>query len=120
MPADTTRATTDELSDLLDKEREALMQGDLEKLASLLVPKETLIEALNAEAQTDLTSMQMLDGKVKRNQLLLNGALEGIRTVAQRMARLREVRGALETYGADGKRHNLPAGGTDSSVERRA
>ncbi|KIN65913.1 FlgN-like protein [Sulfitobacter noctilucae] len=114
------KATTDELNDLLDEEREALLQGDLEKLAGLLVPKETLIEALNAEAQTDLPLMQMLDGKVKRNQLLLNGALDGIRTVSQRMARLREVKGALETYGADGKRHNLPAGTTDCSVERRA
>jgi len=112
-------ATTEELSDLLDAEREALLQGDLEKLNALLVSKETLMEAMNTVPQTDLTMMQMLDSKVKRNQLLLDGALEGIRAVAARMARLREVRGALETYGADGKRHDIPLE-ADSSVEHRA
>lgn len=111
-------AMTEELSDLLDAEREALLKGNLEKLNELLAPKETLIEAMNAVPQTDLSKMQMLDGKVNRNQLLLDGALDGIRAVAQRMARLREVKGALETYGADGKRHNIQPE-SDSSVEHR-
>ena len=56
---------------------------------------------------------------MRHNQLLLDGALEGIRAVAKRMARLRDVKGALETYGADGKRRDIPLG-PESSVERRA
>lgn len=109
---------TEELSDLLDAEREALLKGDLEKLNALLMPKEALIEAMNEVPQTDLTTVQMLDSKVKRNQVLLDGALEGIRAVAVRMARLREVKGALETYGADGKRREIQLD-IDSSVEHR-
>jgi len=107
MTAKSNVVASEELSELLDAEREALLKGDLEKLNALLVSKEALIEAMNAVPQTDLTTMQMLDSKVKRNQLLLDGALEGIRAVAVRMARLREVKGALETYGGDGKRHDI-------------
>ena len=118
MTAKSNVVATEELSELLDAEREALLKGDLEKLNALLVSKEALIEAMNAVPQTDLTTMQMLDSKVKRNQLLLDGALEGIRAVAVRMARLHEVKGALETYGADGKRHDIQLD-IDSSVEHR-
>ena len=63
--------------------------------------------------------MQMLDCKVRRNQLLMDGALEGIRAVSSRLAKLREVKGALETYGADGKKRDIIAT-TETSVERRA
>ena len=118
MTANSNATTTEELSDLLVAEREALLKGDLEKLNALLVSKESLIEAINAVPQTDLSTMEMLDKKVKRNQLLLDGAREGIRAVAARMARLREVKGALETYGADGKRHDIQLD-IDSSVEHR-
>ncbi len=111
--------TITELNELLDAEREALLQGDLESLNDLLVPKETLIAAMRDVPQTDLSAMQALDQKVKRNQLLLDGAMEGIRAVAQRMSQLREGRGALETYGADGKRHDISLG-AETSVEHRA
>ncbi len=117
--AETNTETSVKLNEILDEEREALLRGDLEKLSALLVPKETLIEAMNSIPQADLNAVRILDGKVRRNQALLDGALEGIRSVAHRMARLRDVKGALETYGADGKRHDIPLG-PDSSVERRA
>ena len=90
----------DSLNDLLEAERAALLAGNLEKLTSMAERKEALIEALNAAEQTDLELLQELDSKVKRNQTLLNGALDGIRTVARRMAAFRRVRGSLETYDA--------------------
>jgi flagellar biosynthesis/type III secretory pathway chaperone len=108
-----------QLSDLLDKERKALLDGNLERVAQLLPPKEALIDQMNRVPQTDLASMQMLDGKVKRNQLLLDGALEGIRTVATRIEALRRVRNSLETYGADGKRRAVSVE-DNTTVERRA
>lgn len=108
-----------ELSELLDQEREALLKGDLEKLGALLVPKEALIDALNVGPQPDSEAIRQLDRKVQRNQLLMDGALEGIRAVAARLAKLREVKGALETYGADGRKRDLPSP-VESSVERRA
>lgn len=119
MPQPASKTTTDELNSLLDAEREALLKGDLKALEDLLVPKEALIAAMNEAPQTDLDEMQQLDTKVRRNQLLMDSALEGIRAVAARMAQLREVEGALETYGADGKRRDIPLH-NDISVERRA
>lgn len=119
MKPEKTDAELAELNDLLDNERQALLAGDLEKLGSLLGPKEALIDLMNTTPQSDLSAMQKLDGKVRRNQLLMDGALEGIRAVSSRLAKLREVKGALETYGADGKKHDILAT-TETSVERRA
>lgn len=112
-------ASVTELNNLLDAEREALLTGDLERLGSLLQPKETLIEMMTATPPPDRTAMEVLDRKVRRNQLLLDGALEGIRAVSSRLAKLRDVKGALETYGADGKKHDIIAS-AEISVERRA
>ena len=119
MSAHPIESTVAELNDLLDAEREALLKGDLEKLNRLLLPKQTLVQAIGAITGADLPQIAALDRKVRRNQLLLDGALEGIRAVAARMARLREVKGALETYGADGRRKEIPLA-AESTVERRA
>jgi len=109
----------DALDKLLDAERIALLEGDLVKLTEMLPTKEALMNALNEEGQTDLPALVELDGKVRRNQLLLDGALEGIREVANRMSALRKMRSSLETYGSDGKKRNIEVA-TDHSVERRA
>jgi flagellar biosynthesis/type III secretory pathway chaperone len=109
----------DALDELLDVERTALLTGDLVKLTEMLPAKEALMNALSGEGQTNLPALIELDGKVRRNQLLLDGALEGIRDVAKRMSALRQMRGALETYGSDGKKHNIDVA-ADHSVERRA
>lgn len=108
-----------ELNSLLDAERAALLGGNLQEVTDLLEPKEALIIRMNETVQTDLEAMQALDDKVKRNQLLLGGALEGIKTVADRMEALRRVRNSLETYGADGKKHDITVGDR-RSVEKRA
>ena len=109
----------DALSDLLDQERTALLAGDLDQLADMYDTKDALIAAINESPDRSLQSLQMLDSKVKRNQLLLNGALEGIRTVTNRMAELRRIRQNLETYGADGKKRSIDMP-HDGSVEKRA
>ena len=110
--------TLEALSTLLDVEREALLEGDLNQLSELLRSKEALIEKMNATPQTDLKAIRMLDGKVKRNQLLLDGALEGIRSVADRLAHLRQIKGTLETYGDDGSRRDISLG-PETTVEHR-
>ena len=109
----------DALDELLDAERHALLAGDLAKLTEMLPAKEALMHALNEEGQTNLPALIELDGKGRRNQLLLDGALEGIRDVAKRMSALRQMRNSLETYGSDGKKYNIDIA-TEPSVERRA
>ena len=61
----------------------------------------------------------MWDCKVRRIHLLLDGAREGIREVAGRMAELRRLRNGLETYGSDGRKHNVDVR-TEHTLERRA
>lgn len=109
----------EQLDDLLEQERDALLAGNLEEMVGLLARKEQLLEALNTTQQRDLPQLMRLDRKVKRNQLLLNGALEGIRSVTQRMAALQKVRQSLETYTSDGEKKRIEMQ-TNHSVEKRA
>jgi flagellar biosynthesis/type III secretory pathway chaperone len=113
------KAEMEQLDALLEQERKALLAGDLQEIATLYDQKERLIEALNMSEHRDLAHLMRLDGKVRRNQLLLNGALEGIRSVTQRMAALQQVRQSLETYDRDGQKKRIDIR-TDHSVEKRA
>ncbi|MEM7519452.1 MAG: flagellar biosynthesis protein FlgN [Pseudomonadota bacterium] len=110
---------TQALQELLDNERAALIAGDFETLADLLTSKEALMETLGKVPLDNLPELQALDEKARQNQLLFDSALEGIRTVAARLAKLREVKAAFETYGADGKKHDIKPE-PETSVERRA
>lgn len=119
MSNDTTQSHIDTLSDLLDDERGAVLVGNLELLEEMLPKKEALIDALNTASVKDGPSLKALDAKVRRNQLLLDGALEGIREVAKKMSTLRKMRASLETYDAEGRRQTIEAE-PETSVERRA
>ena len=107
------------LESLLERERDALLAGDLERVTTLLPEKQSLMERLADVPAQDAVLLRSVSDKVQRNQKLLTGAMEGVRTVTERLAALRRVRDTLETYGADGKRRNID---TDRppSVERRA
>lgn len=109
----------DSLNDLLEAEKAALLAGDLERLTGMAERKEALIEALNSAEQADLELLKELDLKVQRNQGLLNSALDGIRTVARRMAAFRRVRGSLETYDAKGEKSIIEVD-PETSFEKRA
>lgn len=115
----TTKIEIDALDDLLETERAALLSGDLEGLTRLAASKEQLIQSLNATEQTDLEALSLLDSKVKRNQQLLDSALEGIRSVARRMGALRRIRASLDTYDATGQKQSIEVDAT-RSVERHA
>ena len=109
----------DALESLLEAERTALLKGDLVSLTRMLPDKEALIDALNERAIDDLPALVELGSQVRRNQLLLDGALEGIREVANRMAALRKLRSGIETYGSDGARKHIDVA-IDHTLERRA
>ena len=119
MPDLTPDSAARALETLLEQERAALIAGDLDALARLLPGKEQLIAALEGGQSAPPDVLRALDGKLRRNQLLLDGALDGIRAVSTRLAQLRAARGGFETYSADGRRRDielLP----QTTVERRA
>lgn len=107
------------LETLLDEERQALVEGDLEKIGQLVSQKEETILKINTLDQLTENSLAAVHEKVTRNQALLNSALDGIRAVANRMADLRRVRANLETYDHRGKKQNFGIR-MSSTVEKRA
>ena len=109
----------DALDDLLDAEREALLAGNLDEVGRLLERKEDLIDQLASLEEGDKAPLEALSAKVQRNQALLDGALEGSRSVARRLAALRRVRSALETYDEKGERQTIDFT-PDGGLEKRA
>ncbi|WP_282152945.1 flagellar biosynthesis protein FlgN [Ruegeria atlantica] len=107
------------LEDVLELERNALVQGDLDCLHHTAPEKEKLIGAINDLDVFDSDELIRLQRKVERNQALLNSAAEGIRAVANRMAELRRVRQEFTTYGADGQRSEF-AVRHQAKLEKRA
>lgn len=111
--------TIDELDDVLEAERAALLSGNLDQIGRLLERKEALIEDLSALERVETEALRNLSSKLKRNQDLLDSALEGIRTVAKRLATLRRVRSTLDTYDSNGAKKTIDLN-TEGSVEKRA
>lgn len=119
MTHDETRAIIDELDKLLEKERAALLSGDLDTIARLLDIKSGLVDKLNALEPDNRPALDQLQDKVIRNQALLDGALQGIRNVATRIAAFRKVRETLETYDENGHKC-IVEGEVVRQIERRA
>ena len=119
MTPENMQSTIDFLDDLLDEERRALLKGNLDEISRLHARKEQLIDALNQRDANEHAGLLSLNGKLERNQALLNTALGGIRSVAQRLAAIRRVRQSLDTYDSKGRRKTVEMGG-DQSIEKRA
>ena len=118
MSNDMMEMTIEALEALLDREREALLDGDLDRLIGQLDEKEALIERLNASGDSG-AGLKDLQAKVLRNQALLDSALEGIRTVAQKLSALHRVRRSLDTYDESGRKTTIDSA-PDRTMEKRA
>ncbi len=119
MANDETQQIFDALDDLLDRERQALMLGDLDSISRLLEEKERLFDSLQQANVQETSDLKTLHTKVTRNQALLDSALQGIRSVSERMATLRRVRKSLETYDSNGRKQEI-INHTTRKVEKRA
>ena len=109
----------EELDQLLDNEREALLTGQLQKIHELMEAKNELIDQLRAAESLERSQLATVKSKFSRNQTLLESAMEGIRAVADRLADLRRVRQGLETYDQAGRKKVIVTT-TNSNVEKRA
>ncbi len=106
------------LDGLLDRERKAVLAGALDTLAPLMAEKSALIDALAALGPVGIT-MDGVRAKARRNQDLIESAMEGIRSVAQRLATIRRLRASMDTYDSAGQRQPIQ-GGRGGNVEKRA
>ena len=107
MTTETALQSIEALEALLERERRALLKGDLDTLVGLLDEKRTLIETLSEYSSADGAELQPLREKAAQNQVLFDSALEGIRSVAQRMGALHRIRRSLETYDETGRKTTI-------------
>lgn len=108
-----------ELDDILDREKEALLTGKLDTIGPLLEQKERLVDELSEVEAADAGMVSGVAGKLQRNQELLEHAVDGIRSVSNRLAALRRVREALDTYDSRGVKTSIKIA-QDSALEKRA
>lgn len=89
------------LTNLLERERAALLKGNLTDLQKIGVNKETLMKAVarSKPTQAEITSLQKL---TNRNRRLLIAASKGVRSAQMRITKLRAKPAALNTYGPSG------------------
>lgn len=119
MTTDTATSLTDTLEHVISQEREAILDGRLDLISDYHAEKEKLIEAIGELATLDETRLSDIQKKLERNQELICSAMEGLRSVSQRLAELRGVREGLQTYDSDGKRRSHRAGHRPT-LEKRA
>ena len=119
MTLDQSTRIIQQLDLILEEERDALLRGDLSQIVALMLKKEQLVDALNALSATASGDLIAVQGKLSRNQVLLDGALQGIRTVAARLAAHRRIRRSLDTYDQNGHKRSIP-GDIAHHLEKRA
>lgn len=107
------------LDSLLARERTALLAGDLHAVGALAQEKESLTAELGQLGPEALAAVRQLGETARRNQALLDGALQGIRLAAGRLSAYRRLRGTMETYDPQGRKTTI-AGILAHKVERRA
>lgn len=107
-----------QLHSLLEDEKRLLLEGELEELDQLGNRKADLFQKV-AEDVTDIKALKRMQDQLKRNEVLYDQALKGIKAVADRLSEFQRLRSSLDTYDAHGRKTRL--GGWDrTKVERRA
>jgi flagellar biosynthesis/type III secretory pathway chaperone len=119
MTSDALNSLLESLDDLLDRERNALLQGDIECLERLTAQKSDLVDVLQSSGRPGGADLEDLRRKATRNQKLMDSARQGIGAVSNRLAELRHLRAGLETYDSTGRKSRVEAQ-VRPNVERHA
>lgn len=100
------------LAELLAIERDALLAGDLEKVATLANDKESLAAEFDGADGRELAAMS---GALARNGALIAAARDGVTTVLETLRQQRAARMTLSTYDKSGKPATIsqPTRGTE-------
>jgi len=113
--------TLDQIKALLDRERNALLQGDHNKLSEITDELEAAFSGLSMDALTeDDDKKRLLNIKdiAKRNAQLFDAAKMGILTARDKLTLIKRACSELNTYTVDGDMKDVIVG--TSSVEKRA
>lgn len=91
------------LRKIIDDEYEALTSGELNKLSEILEKKTFLLSNLTLTPK-DLEKLRLLRMKIRRNHILFDKSLSGIRQVISRHSLVQSAAKAVETYDASGRK----------------
>ena len=91
----------DAMISLLEAERQLLLSGDLEALAKLADRKISLQEKLSKK-KLDTQVLDRIQRQARRNEILLQAALEGIKLATERV-KAAQSPSAFSTYQKDGR-----------------
>ena len=99
------------LTQLLEAERAALLEGNLDAVGALAGEKEQLADTFETAGMSEL---QSLSDALARNAALLSAAQDGVSTVLQTLRNQREARASLSSYDRSGNATTIsnPTGGT--------
>ena len=107
----------DALDDLLDRERQAILSGNLDTIMRQMNEKLRLLERLTAST-TDIVRIERLKVKADRNQELLVAVGRGIKSATQRLKEIGKPVASLRTYDKGGVSTDMLQ--KKSKLERRA
>ena len=95
--------TVDKMSEILDEERKALLDGNYRSLETLVKDKVSLLKRIHHEKKVlPRDSLEMLQRKTQRNASLLQSAQRGLRSA---MSHLQEAsESSFQAYSKEGSR----------------
>jgi len=102
------------LKTLLEDERQALLAGDLERVAALIGEKTVLTNRLE---KAPLVELEAMSGLLSRNAALLLAARDGVTDVVTTLRKQTAARTTLSTYDSAGRPARIS--NTRSGTERR-
>lgn len=106
-----------ELEAILDRERTALISGDLAALANLSEQKDVLEQEFK-KRRLPADKLAMLAKKGESNARLFKSALTGLKSAQNRLKDISDVRSGLSHYTQQGARQHEST--TATSLERKA
>jgi hypothetical protein len=95
-------STTTQLLELLNREREAIIQADFLTVDHCVVEKETLLSALKNSPMV-AGALTQIRSALEENQTLLTSAIAGVQAARTRVAELKDVRMGLRVYDQTGQ-----------------
>ncbi|GFE64421.1 hypothetical protein [Litoreibacter roseus] len=104
---------------LMEREKTVLLSGDLRALQDFEAEKQSLADELESQkSKLDKSARDRLLAFATENERLYSSALQGLRSVINRLSEIKSVSEELKAYEANGKMasHKAPI----SSMEKRA
>lgn len=97
------KARRDQALDLLDRERDILLNGPLNALEALVVKREALLTEILAEPEREPAGfLRTLRSKAERNGRLLVASLAGLRAAREQLDEAEQAARTLRTYTPSG------------------